>query len=468
LKKYILYIAFVLIGLQPDVSAQNLVRLLSSDQAITTNRNGEQIRKLYNARLSMGDVTMVCDSAWQFLDKQELQAFGNIQIDTSTENIWADTLYYYTNEDLSKLRGRVVIHQDTTRLFGKEVDYNFLTKVAYFRNGIRLEDDDGVLTANTGTYFQNQDSAIFRQHVQIADSAQYAEGDSLFINRQTEYLELYSNIFVVDSTNNGLLMGDYLEADSTGRRYVDGNGYLRKIDTDSLTSDTTHIYGDELLMIDNDSTDTISGFGNVKTWSPDFSSLSDSMFYDSSTELFRLIGDPKAWHDNIQLTGPFISVQMDSNQVKELKSYFGAFAVQEDSATGRLHQLKGDTLFAYFDAGDISSIEIYPNSEVLYHTKNDEGQADGAMESSSPKTVLLFENGQLAQARMGQNKGFFLPEYDELPQRKLEGFQWNPESRPQKPGTIPQPKWDPISTERPFELPRRYKEFIKEQVSDKQ
>lgn len=462
MRKIRLYIIilFLLINAD-DLLAQNLVRLISSDQAITTSKSGEQIRKLYNARLSLGDVTMVCDSAWQYLKNNELRAYGNIQIDTATENIWTDTLFYYTDQDFSKLRGRVIIKQDSTLLFGKKVDYNFLTKVAVFKDGIRLEDANGTLTALTGTYFQNQDSAIFRNKVQISDSSQYAEGDSLLINRKSEFLQLYSNVFVIDSTNNGLLLGDYLEADSTGRRYVLGDGYLRKIESDSITSDTTHIYAEELLMIENDSTSTIDGYNFVSIWTNNFSSLSDSLFYDSKTELFELNGSPKAWHKNIQLSGPFISVQLDSNKVKELRSYIGAFAVQEDSITNRLHQLKGDTLIAYFDEGNVSQIIIEPNSEILYHTKNEENKPDGAMESQSPKTVLYFENGELIQAKMGQNKGFFLEEFEELVNRKLDGFIWNPDLRPQKTEMEPFPKWEPIPIVRPFILPPKFIEFLK-------
>lgn len=445
--------------------AQNLVTLISTDSASNSIINGEPVQKLYNARLNLGDVTMVCDSAWRYIDKGEMRAFGNIQIDTPTENIWADTLYYYTNRDLSKLRGRVIIKQDSTLLFGKSVDYNFLFKIAHFNDGIRLEDSDGILSAKTGTYFQNQDSAIFRNQVQISDSAQYAEGDSLFINREREYLELYSNVFVVDSTNNGLLLGNYLEADSTGRRFVEGNAYLRKIDSDSVTSDTTHIYAQELLMIENDSTSTIDGVENVSVWSKNFSSVSDSLFFDSKKELFELKGNPKAWHKDIQLTGPFISVQLDSNQVKELNSFVGAFSVQEDSLTGRLHQLKGDSLFAYFDTtGSISNIVMFPNSEMLYHTKDDANNPDGAMESSSPKTVLYFKDGELERAKMGQNKGVFLPEYSDLINRRLDGFSWNPELRPSKTTGLHMPKWDPIKKERPFILPKRFSEFIESNI----
>lgn len=458
---YGLALLLVITMCSTSIDAQSVVTIERFSSAKGVTIDGEPVRKIYDGRLSIGDVSLVCDSAWQFLDRNEIRAFGNIQVDTPTENIWTDTLYYYTNQDLSLLRGRVVIKQDSTTLYGNEVDYNFFTKVAYFKDGIRLEDSEGTLTALRGTYFQNQDSAVFRMEVQIEDSAQYAEGDSLFINRKTNYLELYSDVFVSDSTNNALLLGDYLEADSTGRRYVSGNAYLRKIESDSIKADSTHINANEILLIEQDSTSLIKAYGEVSVWSSKFSSLSDTLFYDSNLELFELIGSPKAWHKNIQLTGPFISVQLDSSEVKELKSYVGTIAVQEDSVTGRLNQLKGDTLIASFQFGDITEILLHPNSEILYHTKNDAGEADGAMENASPQTVLYFENGELIRAKMGQNQGLFLPEYTDLVNRRLEGFIWNPLLRPEKPTLLPAPRFEPIPIELPFTLPYRFLEFIK-------
>lgn len=441
--------------------SQNVVNIKHFSSAVGITVNGEPIRKLYKASLSTGNVDLVCDSAWQFLRKNELHAFGNIQIDTQTEHIWTDTLYYYTDKDASLLRGRVIILQDSTTLFGNKVDYNFLTKTAWFQDEIRLEDPDGILKALKGTYFQNQDSAIFRGEVQLADSAQYAEGDSLFINRESKYLQFYSNIFVADSTNNALLIGNYLEADSTGRRYVRGNAYLRRTESDSAATDTTHINAQEILLLDQDSTTIIHGYDDVSVWSVNFSSLSDTLYYNSKVEQFELTGHPKAWHKNIQLTGPYISVQLDSNTVRELKSYIKPIAVQEDSVTERLNQLKGDTLIATFAEGNISRIDLFPDSKILYHTKNEEDKPDGAMENSSPKTILYFAEGELTKVWMGQNQGLFLPEYTDLVNRRLEGFEWNPELRPVKPSTSPQPKWNPIPGEPPFVLPWRFSDYLK-------
>jgi len=461
IKQLYLFIA-VLLCTSGLSTAQNVVTIEYSKTIKNAIIGGESIRKLYDAKLSAGMMTLVCDSAWQFVDRNEIRAFGNIQIDTNTENIWTDTLYYFTDKEFSELRGRVIIKQDSTLLFGNSVDYNFLTKEAQFRDNIRLEDTDGVLSALTGTYFQQLDSAEFRGNVQLADSGKYAESDSLFTNRLTKSARLFSNIFVVDSTNNAILEGDYLEADSTGRRYIKDNAYLRKIDSD--TTDTTHIFANEILLHKEDSTTFIDAYKNVKVWSPKFSSVSDTLLYNSTDEVFNLSSNPKAWHKSIQLTGPYIFVQLDSNRVEKLTSFTKPIAVQEDSTTGRLNQIKGDTLIANFLDGDISEIMVYPNSQILYHTKNSDDEPDGAIESTSPKTILSFEKGELIQAWMGKNQGLFLPEYTDLATRRIEGFVWTPELRPTRPSINPEAKLPPIPSERPFPLPKRFIEFLSKQL----
>ena len=455
----IIPIFFLLLISTYKVHAQDIMELIRFDSATLTKIDGEPVQKLIKARMRMKNVTMICDSAFRYLDRDEIRAFGNIQIDTENENIWADTLIYFNNDDLSLLRGRVIIYQDSTTLFGKQVDYNFETKVAYFPLGIRLEDTEGTLIASTGTYFQNQDSAIFKFNVQLKDSTQYAESDSLFINRKRNYVEMFSNVFVSDSVNKLTITGEYLEADSTGRRLTRDNAYLMNIESDSLNNDTTHIFADQILLLEHDSTSTIEGIGKVKIWTSKFSSLSDTLFYDSDTEIFSLNGNPKSWNKQTQLSGTSIIVELDSSKIKKLSSFPNAFSVQQDTITKRLNQLKGDTLFAYFDENDISKIDLFPNTQILYHTKNQDNQPDGAMEYTSPTTTLFFENGELIQAKMGQNEGLFLPEYNDLVNRTLDGFNWNPELRPQKPSSIPIPRFAPIPIKRPFKLPSRFVQF---------
>ena len=100
-----------------------------------------------------------------------------------------------------------------------------------------------------------------------------------------------------------------------------------KFENDSTNSDTTHIFADEILLLDMDSTSTIEGIQNVTVWTPKFSSLSDTLFYDSKSEIFTLNGSPRSWNKQTQLTGPYIIVELDSSEIKQLSSFPNAFSI---------------------------------------------------------------------------------------------------------------------------------------------
>ena len=55
-----------------------------------------------------------------------------------------------------------------------------------------------------------------------------------------------------------------------------------------------------------DTTNTIKAFENVRIWSRDFSSVSDTAQYESAAQTFELWWNAKAWHEQIQLSGPYI------------------------------------------------------------------------------------------------------------------------------------------------------------------
>lgn len=481
-----------------------------ADSIVGGTIQGAPVQKIFgNVHLQTEDVNLYADRALKYTSRDLVQAFGNIEIITKEENIFADSLTYYTDIDFSELRGRVIIESDSATLFGNSVDYRFTNKVAHFIDEIRLEDQRGTLVANSGFYFREPDSATFMGEVQLRDSLQYIEGDSLFSNRQSEYYELHGNVFADDPENSSMLKGDYLEADSTGRRLLQGNAWLKNYKKDSTTAeptdtdslqitppdstkqfrpdslqttipdttrndttetsqpDTTHIRAARILSLENrsaqDTTSTIKAFENVRIWSPDFSSLSDTSRYKSKAQTFELWGNAKSWNEQTQLTGPYIWVKLQDGEIKQLDSYPNPFSVQQDTVINRLNQIKGDTLQATFEEGQLSLIRVFLNSHLLRFTEK-EGQPDGALDLTAPVTFIYFENGRLAELKsLGKEEaidGNYLPETPKVAEKKLEGFSWNPELRPQEPQEIMAPRFPPIPEDPPFELPRRYLEHI--------
>lgn len=462
-------------GLLQELKAQSPVIILEADSIQGGYYQGERVQKILgDVHLKTDNLEMFCDSAYQFVNKSEIRAYGNIQVNTETEKIWSDTLIYFTDIDFSKLRGRVIIEADSTTLFGNSVDYRFTTKVAHFLDKIRLEDQRGVLIANSGFYYREADSAEFHGRVQIADSLQYLEGDSLFSNRETKYYELYGEIFGNDKENDSMIQGRYLEADSTGRRLLQTNAWLKSFETDTADTtqaDTTHIRAKTILSLEDrtptDTTAVVFGYDSVRIWSPSFSSVSDTSQYTDSTDTFELWSRAKAWHEQVQLTGPYIRAKIKNGDIDSLVSYPRPFSVQQDTAINRLNQITGDTLQADFVDGNLSQIYVYENGHLLRFTKNEEGQPDGAIELTAPHIRIFFEEGELTEMKAtGTVNGSYLPESEQTARRRLEGFSWNPELRPQRPKEKMQRRFPPVPKEVFFELPKRYIQHLKENHPD--
>ncbi len=532
-KKLLIRTSKILIGFSlilhclPDsANAQNRVTINRAKEVIGVTVEGERVRKLLgDVSLKTENMVMYCDSAYQYLEKNEVRAFGNIEIETPDELIFADTLVYFTDVDFSQLRGRVVIEADSATLFSEAVDYRFSTKVGHFLEKVRLEDPDGILTAQSGFYYREADSAVFRGDVQLSDSLQYVEGDSLFINRKKNTYRLYGDLFVDDRENNVMLKGDSLKSDSVGHRLLEGNAWLKKykektdttaidstmadtsrvppisadttahdsaeasyqrqrqmaMDTsvgkpdsvatsqppDSSSSDTTHIRAQKIHSIEKttpaDTQAVINAYHNVRIWSPKFAAIADTAHYDDQTETFVLRSNPIAWHKQIQLTGPYIKVQLKNDEINRLISHVRPFVVQQDTSIDRLNQVTGDTLRVNFTNGEISRIHVYPNSHLLRFTKNENGEADGLVDMTAPSTTLLFEGGELDTMKaLGPVDGFYLPKGEKTAERRLDGFVWSPEKRPKKPTQPMEPRLPPIPEEPPFQLPKRYLNAQKE------
>lgn len=695
--------------------AQIRLDSLDADLFVRETIDGQPVEKMLgNAYIISREqnIEMFSDSIYRYIGENEIRAFGNIQINTENEKIWADSLVYFTDIDFSQLRGRVIIEADSTTLFGNSVDYRFSTKVAHFIDEIRLEDPEGVLKANSGFYYREADSAVFRGQVQLRDTTQYIEGDSLFSNRGEKYYEMYGQIFAVDGDNNSTLKGDYLEANASGRRLLKGNAWLKNISKDTteaagqdsagkdlniITSfrpdsvsyrpdtlrgpspadssavtlyepaqagsraepithrvragetlfaiarnykvsidslkkwnelqsnnlnagqsllvkppenirvikhtvrpketlfslskeynvtieqikswntltdnnlivgqeltfykgsadknfiytvkkgdnlfqiarennmsieeikelnnlssntieagqqlqirksaeqpeskeivktdttavnpitqplfasdttqasnvagaDTTHIRASRILSLQKrtaiDTTTIVNAYENVRIWSRKFSAISDTSRYDNRQETFELWSNAKTWHNQVQLSGPYIKVFLKDGEIDQLRAFPSPFAVQQDTSINRLNQIKGDTLNAYFDEGTLTQIHVFGGSHLLRYTKNDQGQPDGAIDLTAPSTRIFFENGELVELKsVGTIDGSYLPQSEQTANRRLEGFIWTPDLRPQRPQQKMVPRFPPVPEARPFELPRRYVNYIESKKS---
>ena len=471
------------------LQAQNIVELLRFESAERTIYEQEPVQRLIQARLTVDGLAMVCDTAYRYLDRSELLAIGNLQIETENAIIWTDSLRYFSKNERSLLRGRVIIEQENTRLFGTSVDYNFEEKIAYFTNGIRLVDSTGVLTANRGTYFEEQDSALFIEHVQLLTEEEYAESDFMTLARKSKRSYLSGNVLIDNLSDQQRIRADSIYADSTGFRQLIGNAVIRTIDSAAndapddpapeinmpddpapeintdTESDTTFVFAPIIKVYDKDSTFTFQSDSLSQSWSTNFSTRSDSLQYDSELEEFTLTGQPIAWYENTELNAKTIIAQTDSNELSLLYLLNEAFVTVKAEKSGRFNQLKADTVITRFMGGRLHTMTLEPNVTILYFTQNEEDENDGAIELNTPLANIRFMEDDIDELAATASQGFVFEEDSSLSLRRLEGFRWNPNDRPSKPSIDLEYRFDAVPNEPAFIYPLRFQEYVNDKKS---
>lgn len=463
--KYLFHLISMLLiasTISNSAEAQNRVNINQADQAEGVTINGESVRKILgNVILTTDEMVLETDSVYQYIDRNLLTAF-NIQIETENEMIWADTLYHNTVAEISRLRGRVIVQSDQNIMFSDSIDVNMETDIATFEVPVRFEDEDGTLIAESGLYYQKVDSAVFRGNVQLSDTTQYIEADSLFMNRSSDLYEMFGQVFAHDYEDDVRFSGEYLYADSTGYRLLMDNAWLMEVSESK--EDTTHLFAQTIELTEVDTVSYMDAFGDVRIWSLEFSAIADTANYRDDLDQFILRSFPKLWHENIQLSGPYTEAFMENDNIRFLTSFPRPIVVQEDSLTGRLHQMTGDTLNAYFEEGELERIHFFNNTEIIFHQRDENDQPDGLIEMiSAGPAVMYFENGEFEFFKAQRNiDGSYLPEDSTNVQRRLDNFQWNPKLKPLRP-EVQTPRLPPIPEERPFELPPRYVRYLENQ-----
>lgn len=450
------------LGFSRSADAQNRVNINQADQAEGVTIDGENVRKILgNVILTTDEMALETDSVYHYTDRNLLTAF-NIQIETENEMIWADTLYHDTVSEISRLRGRVIVQSDQNMMFSDSIDVDMETDIATFEVPVRFEDQDGTLIAESGLYYQEVDSAVFRGNVQLSDTTQYIEADSLFMNRSSDLYEMFGQVYAHDYEDDVRFSGEYLYADSTGYRLLKDDAWLMEVSESK--EDTTHLFAETIELTEEDTVSFMDAFGNVRMWSLQFSAVADTATYRDDLDQFILRSSPKLWHENIQLSGPYTEAYMENDNIRFLTSFPRPIVVQEDSLTGRLHQMTGDTLNAYFEEGELERIRVFNNTEIIFHQRDENDEPDGLIELiSAGPAVMYFEEGEFDFFKAQQNiDGSYLPEDSTNVQRRLDNFQWNPELRPERP-EVQTPRLPPIPENRPFELPPRYLRYLESQ-----
>ena len=215
--------------------------------------------RLPNVQILKGDVRfrhdsvlMYCDSAYFFEKQNSLHAFGHVHlVQGDTLEGFGDILYYNGNTKLARFRNHVkLIHNHKTTLTTDSLDYNRTKNIAYYFSGGMIEDELNTLTSLWGQYTPNNNQALFRGDVKLLHPKFVLETDTLCYNTATYQADLVSQTRIVYEHETTILSS---------------NGWYNTQTEHSMLLDRSLIVHDDGMTLTGDTIyyDKLSGYGKV-------------------------------------------------------------------------------------------------------------------------------------------------------------------------------------------------------------
>ncbi|RZK19996.1 MAG: hypothetical protein EOO56_13265 [Hymenobacter sp.] len=134
--------------------------------------NGVKIRKLLgNVSFKQDDVYLYCDSAYQYTDRNEIEAFSNVRIvQSDTVTITGDRGFYDGDRRTARMTGNVVMRDPRMTLTTTVLDYNLTNQTAYYTAGGHLTDPQNTLDSQQGYYDTRSKVFVFKRDVHLVST----------------------------------------------------------------------------------------------------------------------------------------------------------------------------------------------------------------------------------------------------------------------------------------------------------
>ena len=470
------------------------ILLLTTGTLIGGDFNGVKIRKLLgNVSFRQDDVFLYCDSAYQYLDRNEVEAFSNVRVvQSDTMTITGDHGFYDGARRTARMSGNVVMrdprmtlttpslvydlnrktatytetghltdpqntldsqqgfYDTNTKVFVFKRDvhlvtpdselnndtlrYNTVSKIAYFNGPTRIKGKQGNLYAEGGNYNTITRVSDFKKNAKIDTPNYLLGGDQLVYDEVKQYGVAKGHVSLISKKDNLTLRGDagrYWRALGRTKLYG-GRPVVRNISQ----KDTLYMAADTLISVEAKPGQTtkrtvLYAFPKVQIFRGTMQGICDSLTYDRQDSIIYLNQDPVLWHTKNQLTSDSMQIRSKAGKVDEMRLFGHAFAVNQDTLLN-FNQTKGRSMRAYFRDDKMRRVDVLGNAESIFYALDGDTATTGMNRLLSANMRLLFADNKLNKISVLANpEAKFIPSHELKPaDERLKGYSWRASERP--------------------------------------
>ena len=322
-----------------------------------------------NVQFRHDDAWMYCDSAHYYQQSNSLYAFGNVRIEQGdTLFIYGKSLFYDGNRRLAQLRRDVRMEDRTMTLYTDFLDYDRTANIGYYFNGGKLVDSTNVLTSVNGRYNPATRIALFKDSVKveqpnfvlytdtlkyhvetnvasivshsliysdetvihafrgwydtkkensllldrsyICTSPRHLIGDSIFFDKAKGIGQGFGNVAMTDSSRAIRVCGDYVYSNEA-QEYLFAT--QRAVLQEFSGRDTLYLHSDTLECSKDSIYNVAKAFHHVRWFRSDLQGLCDSLHYHERDSVLDIVGVPIIWAQGNMVRGNLMKLYLKAN-----------------------------------------------------------------------------------------------------------------------------------------------------------
>lgn len=271
-----------------DTVQKRTIEILYSDlleqQTDTISNTVKRVLK-GNVRLLHDGAYMYCDSAILYPNTNYLEAIGKVKIiKGDSVDVRSETLKYDGNTKIAILEKNVRLKDRGSILTAPMMTFEVDNEVGHFYNNGKLVSDSTVLTSRTGTNYQKNGYAVFKENVVLVhpDYNMYADSMKYFTESKMVYFIAKT---IIISDGDTIITNDGYFDTKNSKAYLKGRSIIKNGSANTLQSD----------IIDYDKSTGIGiATGNVVSINKDENAtlLSNHLYYVDSIKYTRATEDP--------------------------------------------------------------------------------------------------------------------------------------------------------------------------------
>lgn len=339
---------------------------------------GREIRRLLgDVIIRHEDVTMKCDSAYEYMGTNRFDAFGRVVVIQNTITLYGDTLRYDGNTKKGRVRGKVVrlVDEDAT-LITRFIDFDTNQNTAVFYNGGIITTSDSRFSSKRGTYFSNQKKFAFAGDVRFLDPDILLNTDSLEYFSNEELFKFYGPTRIYNEDNYLYSeRGWYNKTESKSEFFV--NAYIDNA--------TQRVFGNRIFYDRTIGFAEIVGNGCIIDTSRNFTIYGNLIKYFEETEVAEVMDNPLAIYFTEEGDSLFLRADL-------LKGISIKDSIHSDSTLYRLLKGIGNVRFYRNDLQGVADSMVFHSVDSILHMYNEPIIWNEDNQLTANNISILFKN----------------------------------------------------------------------------